>query len=59
MADLIEGTYVTGARVICPGCNFTPWVGGSAEGTDSEDNIDLVFQQSSEQSILSVCGLDN
>jgi hypothetical protein len=57
MADLIEGTYATGAGVFCPGHDFTPGTGGSDKDTDDEDMIDLLLQQSGELSLLSVCGL--
>lgn len=57
MADLIEGTYATGARVFRPSCDFTPGTGGSAKDTDDKDMIDPLLRQSGKQSLLSVCGL--
>ena len=57
MADLIEGTYATGAGVFRPGRDFTPGTGGSDKDTDDEYIIDPLLRQSGEQSLLSVSGL--
>ena len=48
MADLIEGTYATGAGVFHPGHDFTPESEPSddSRSTESKENIDPALQQS-------------
>lgn len=52
MADLVEGTYATGAGVFRPGRDFTPDPDSSSDGGAGEDDtIDPVLQQGTRESI--------
>lgn len=54
MADLVEGTYATGAGVFHPGCNFMPDPNLSSDDGAGEDNtimIDSMLLQGTGQSI--------
>jgi len=53
MADLIEGTYATGAGVFRPGRDFTPTPSDDDSGKE-EDTIDPFLQYSSTQSTIEV-----